>query len=52
MDGKDRPTRCILGLVDGDGGAGQGHAAGVLQRDVDAVGARLFKPPPQMHFTH
>lgn len=49
--GKNRPTRCILGLVDGDGGAGQGHAAGVLQRDVDAVGARLREAPPQAHFT-
>lgn len=51
IDGKNRPTGCILGLVDGDGGAGQGHAAGVLQRDVDAVGARLCKPPLQTHFT-
>lgn len=48
--GKNRATRCILGLADGDGGAGQGHAAGVLQRDVDAVGARLGKPSLQMHF--
>lgn len=49
MDGKERATRCILGLVDGDGGAGQGHAAGVLQCDVDAVGAGLRKAPLQTH---
>lgn len=34
-------TRCILGLVDGDGRAGQGQAAGVLQGDVDAVCSRF-----------
>lgn len=46
-----QPTRCLLGLVDGDGGAGQGQAVGVLQGDVDAVGARLQKRSPEMHFT-
>lgn len=47
-----KPTRCILGLVDGDGGAGEGRAAGVLQGDVDAVGAGLLEPSPQTHFAH
>lgn len=45
------PTRCILGLVDGDGGAGQGQAARVLQGDVDAVGAGLHKRSPEMNLT-
>ena len=45
----ERATWCILGFVDGDGGAGQGHAAGVLQGDVDAVGARLSKASLQTH---
>lgn len=43
------PTGFVLGLVDGDGGAGQGQAAGVLQGDVDAVGAGLHERPPQTH---
>lgn len=38
----------LLGLVDGHCGAGQSHAFGVLQSDVDAVGAWLQKGPPQM----
>lgn len=45
------PTRCILGLVDGDSGAGQGQAAGVLQSDVDTVDARLQKRSPETHLT-
>lgn len=44
-----RLTRGVLGLVDGDGGAGEGQAAGVLQGDVDTVGARLQKRSCQMH---
>lgn len=44
-------TRCIPGLVDGDSSGGQGHAAGVLQGDVDTVGARLLKCPPETHLT-
>ena len=47
----EKLTRCVLGLVDGDGGAGKRHAAGVLQGDVHTVGARFQKPPPQVHFT-
>lgn len=42
-------TRSILGL-DGDGGAAQGRAAGVLQSDVDAVGAGARKASSQTYF--
>ena len=42
-------TRWILGLVDGDGGAGEGQAAGVLQGDVDTVGAGFRERSPQVH---
>lgn len=43
-------TRSILGLVDGDGGAAQGRAAGVLQSDVDAVGTGARKASSQTYF--
>lgn len=39
-----------MGLVDGDGGGGEGQAAGVLQSDVHTVGARFQKSSCQMHF--
>lgn len=42
-------TGRVLGLADGDDGAGERHAAGVLQGDVDTVGAGFQKPPPQIH---
>lgn len=47
----EKPTRCILGLVDGDSGGGQGQAAEVAQGDVDAVGAGLGEAPPETHLT-
>lgn len=42
-------TGRVLGLADGDDGASERHAAGVLQGDVNTVGARFQKPPPQIH---
>lgn len=47
----EKPTRCILGLVDGDGGGGQGQAAEVAQGDVDAVRAGLGEAAPETHLT-